>query len=122
MADDSGPNPGWLLHMHSQHRKTERAVSFKNGIKTVDALHTLKPGLTSLYIKMTGLRGLTDKKENRKENKASQFILLPFYLQDYHQQLAIQVGADCFFTNDYDLDEFPWKIEMITSLETIKEH
>ena len=66
---------------------------------------------------MPGLSGLEVLSEIRKENKIVKIIILTFYSSDHHRQMAIQAGADYFFTKVDDFD----KLSMVVAGMVLKE-
>jgi DNA-binding NarL/FixJ family response regulator len=120
IADDSDLILERLQQMLSQHDKVELVGSFKNGTETLEALRALKPDLAIVDINMPGLSGLQVLKEIRKEDKTLKFIILTFYATDYHRQLAIEAGADYFFSKGDDFEKIPeiveeWISKIVTS-------
>ncbi len=105
IADDSDLIRERLQQMLRQHDKVELVGAFKNGTETLEALRALKPKLAIVDIKMPGLSGLQVLKEIRKEDKTLKFIILTFYSTDYHRQLAIEAGADYFFSKGDDFEK-----------------
>jgi len=86
-------------------KQVEIVGSFKNGIDTLNALRTLKPDLAIVDFKMPGLNGLEVLKEIRKENKTLKFIILTFYSLDNYRQVAMNAGADYFFSKVDDFEQ-----------------
>jgi DNA-binding NarL/FixJ family response regulator len=117
IADDSGLILDRLQEMLSMYKQAELIGSYKDGTKALAALRSLKPDLAIVDIKMTGLSGLEVLSEIRKENKIVKIIILTFYSSDHHRQMAIQAGADYFFTKVDDFD----KLSMVVAGMVLKE-
>jgi len=105
LADDSGLILERLQEALSNYKDIEIVGSFRNGTDTLEALRALKPDLAIVDIKMPGLNGLEVLQEIRKEDKTLKVIMLTFYASDYHRILAIQSGADYFFSKVDDFDK-----------------
>ena len=103
LADDSVLILEWLQDTLGINKKVEIVGSFKNGTDALKGLRTLKPDLAIVDFKMPGLNGLEVLKEIRKENKILKFIILTYYSLDNYRQVAMQAGADYFFSK---VDEF----------------
>ncbi|MDP3003766.1 MAG: response regulator transcription factor [Bacteroidales bacterium] len=117
LADDSDLILERLQEMVSIYNQAEIVGSFKNGTETLEALRILKPDLAIVDIKMPGLSGLKVLNEIRKEDKTIIFIILTFYSSDYYRQLAIQSGADYFFSK---VDDFE-KVSLVVGEMVLKE-
>jgi DNA-binding NarL/FixJ family response regulator len=103
LADDSGLILERLEEMLSIYDQAEIVASLKNGTEALEAIRLLKPDLAIVDIKMPGLSGLEVLTTIRKEDKTIKFIIFTFYASEYCRQLAIQLGADYFFSK---VDEF----------------
>jgi len=77
----------------------------------------MKPDLAIVDIKMPGLSGLEVLNEIRKEDKTVKFIILTFYPSYYYRQLAIQGGANYFFSK---VDDFE-KVSLVVEEMLVKE-
>jgi DNA-binding NarL/FixJ family response regulator len=117
IADDSGLILDRLQEMLSMYKQAELIGSYKDGTKALAALRSLKPDLAIVDIKMPCLSGLEVLSEIRKENKIVKIIILTFYSSDHHRQMAIQAGADYFFTKVDDFD----KLSMVVAGMVLKE-
>jgi two-component system response regulator DesR len=105
IADDSSLILKRLLEMISIHKQVEIVGTYKNGTDTLSALRILKPDLAIVDIAMPGLSGLEVLKEIRKENETLRFIIFTFHSSDYYRQMAIQDGADYFFSKVDDFEK-----------------
>jgi DNA-binding NarL/FixJ family response regulator len=105
LADDSDLILARLQDMLSNSKQVELVGTFKNGTEALAALRTLKPDLAIVDIKMPGINGLEVLTEIRKEDKALNFIVLTFYAMDYFRHIAIQSGADYFFSKVDDFEK-----------------
>jgi len=103
IADDSELIRDRLQQMLSQYGQVEIVGSFDNGTDTLEALLCLKPELAIVDYKMPGLSGLEVLKGIRKESTSIKIIILTFYSSNYYRLLAMQYGADYFFSK---ADEF----------------
>jgi DNA-binding NarL/FixJ family response regulator len=103
-ADDSDLILQRLQEMAGVYKQIEIVGSCRNGTDTLEALRVLKPDLAIVDIKMPGISGLEVLKEIRKKDKTVRFIILTFYSSEYYRQLAIEAGADYFFSkvNDFE--------------------
>ncbi len=105
LADDSDLILDRLQQMLRLHPLVEIAGSFKDGIKTLEALKSLKPDLAIVDIKMPGLTGLEVLHEIRKEDSHLKFMILTFYSSENYRKLAISYGADYFFSKVDDFEK-----------------
>jgi len=105
IADDSALIRERLQEMLSISGKVELVGSFDNGTDTLDALRNLKPDLAIVDIKMPGLSGLEVLTEIRKEDKTLKFIILTLHSSDYYRQMALEAGADYFFSKVDDFEK-----------------
>jgi len=113
LADDSGLILERLQEALSSFKQVEIVGSFKNGIDALEGLRNLNPQVAIVDIKMPGLNGLEVLNEIRKENKFVKIIILTFYASEYHRQLAIQTGADYFFSK---VDDFDKAIQVVINM------
>ena len=111
LADDSDLILERLQQMLRLNPLVEIAGSFNNGRKTLEALRSLKPDLAIVDIKMPGLSGLEVLHEIRKEDPRLKFMILTFYSSENYRKLAMQYGADYFFSK---VDDFE-KISLIVN-------
>ena len=105
MADDSDLILVRLQEMLSIDKHVELVGMYRNGTDALEALRILKPDLAIVDIKMPGLTGLEVLNEIRKEDKKVNFIILTFYALEYFRQMAIQAGADYFFSKVDDFEK-----------------
>jgi len=117
LADDSVLILEWLQDTLGLNKQVEIVGSFKNGIDTLKALKTLKPDLAIVDFKMPGLNGLEVLKEIRKENKILKFIILTYYSLDNYRQVAMQAGADYFFSKVDDFEKVSIVVEEMVAKE-----
>ena len=105
IADDSEYIIQCLQEMLSASGQIEIVGSFTNGTETLEALKVLKPDLAIVDMKMPGLSGLHVLSEIRKEDKILKFIILTFFISGYYREMAIQAGADYFFSKVDDFEK-----------------
>jgi DNA-binding NarL/FixJ family response regulator len=117
IADDSNLIQERLQELIIGYKRAEIVGTFKNGTDTLNALRTLKPDLAIVDIVMPGISGLEVLKAIRKENKTMTFIIFTFHSSDYYRQMAIQDGADYFFSK---VDEFE-KVAVVMAAMLINE-
>ena len=79
--------------------------SYSNGTDMLNAMRTQKPDLAIVDIKMPGLTGLEVLSEIRKEDKKVKFIVLTLFSTDYYRQMALERGADYFFSKVDDFEK-----------------
>jgi len=115
IADDSTLIRERLREMLSISGKVEIVGSCDNGTDTIEALRKLKPDLAIVDIKMPGLSGLQVLTEIRKENKTLKFIILTLHSSDYYRQMAMETGADYFFSK---VDDFEKVVEVVAAMLT----
>ena len=118
IADDSSLIRERLQEMLSISGKVEIVGSCDNGTDTLEALRNLKPDLAIVDLKMPGMSGLEVLTEIRKENKTLKFIILTFHASDYYRQLAMEAGADYFFSK---VEEFE-KVSQVVAQMVQKEN
>lgn len=111
IADDSDLIRDRLQQMLNQFGQVDIVGSYNNGIQALEGLLILKPDLAIVDYKMPGLSGLEVLKGIRKETTDIKIIILTFYSSGYYRQLAMQCGADYFFSK---VDEFE-KISLVVT-------
>lgn len=111
IADDSDLIRDRLQQMLCNLGQVEIVGSYKNGSQAIEGLLLLRPDLAIVDYKMPGLSGLEVLKEIRKEDTAIKFIMLTFYSSDYYRQLAMQYGADYFFSKVDDFEKISLVVE-----------
>jgi DNA-binding NarL/FixJ family response regulator len=104
IADDSNHTLDWLTEMLGNYKQIEVVGKFDNGTETLDALRNLKPDVAIVDYRMPGLNGIEVLREIRKTDSGLKFILLTFYAFDNYRQMAMEAGADYFFSkvDDYE--------------------
>ncbi|MEI6696451.1 MAG: response regulator transcription factor [Bacteroidota bacterium] len=117
LADDSGLILERLEEMISLNKQVEIIGSYMNGKDTLQALRKLKPDLAIVDLKMPGLSGLQVLTEIRHEDKALKFIILTFCSSEYYRQLALNIGADYFFSKVEDFE----KVSLVLNEMVLKE-
>jgi DNA-binding NarL/FixJ family response regulator len=122
IADDSDLIRDRLQQMLRQFRQVEVVGSFNNGTQTLEALQCLKPDLAIVDYKMPGLSGLEVLKGIRKEITAIKIIILTFYSSDYYRQLAIQNGADYFFSKVDDFEKISVVVAEMIGINSSLKH
>ena len=110
LADDSALILERLREMLSSCSQVEIVGSCKNGNEALESLQNLKPDLAIVDLRMPGLSGLQVLTEIRKENKTLQFIILTLHSSDYFRQMALEAGADYFFSK---ADDFEKVVEVV---------
>lgn len=117
LADDSGLILERLQEMIKKIKYVEIAGSFTNGIETLNALRILKPDLAIVDLKMPGLNGIQVLNEIRNENKILKFMILTFCSADYYQKIALQAGADYYFSKVDDFEKVSMVVEEMLANE-----
>jgi len=104
IADDSKLTLDWLAEMLGNYKQIEVVGKYDNGTDTLDALRNLKPDVAIVDYRMPGLNGIEVLREIRKTDSGLKFILLTFYAFDNYRQMAMEAGADFFFSkvDDYE--------------------
>jgi DNA-binding NarL/FixJ family response regulator len=113
IADDSDLIRERLQQMLRQFGQVEIVGTFNNGTQALEGLMRLQPDLAIVDYKMPGLSGLEVLKRIRKEITTIKIIILTFYSSDYYRQLAMQCGADYFFSKADDFDKISLVVEGI---------
>lgn len=116
LADDSVLILERLQELLGNYSYIEIVGSCRNGIEALEMLRKLKPDLAIVDIKMPGLTGLQVLTEIRKEDKILKFMILTFYSNDYHRQMAIEAGADYFFSKVDDFEKIPLLITKLLEI------
>jgi DNA-binding NarL/FixJ family response regulator len=111
IADDSDLIRERLQQMLRQFVEVEIVGTYNNGTQTLEALLLLKPDLAIVDYKMPGLNGLEVLKGIRIEATSIKIIILTFYSSDYYRQLAMQYGADYFFSKADDFEKISLVVE-----------
>lgn len=119
IADNSSLTLDWLTEMLGNYAQIELIGTCKNGTDTLAILQTSKPDLAIVDFKMPGLNGIEVLREIRKTDTSLKFILLTFYAFDNYRQMAIEAGADYFFSK---ADDFEKLSELLTELLANKEN
>lgn len=117
ISDDSDLIRDRLQQMLIKYRQVDIIGSYNNGTQALEALLVMKPDLAIVDYKMPGLSGLEVLKGIRQVDTAIKIIILTFYSSDYYRQLALQYGADYFFSK---VDDFE-KTEAVLNEMLIKE-
>jgi DNA-binding NarL/FixJ family response regulator len=117
LADDSGLILERMQEMLKKINHVEITGSYTNGIDTLNALRTLSPDLAIVDLKMPGLNGIQVLNEIRNENKILKFMILTFCSADYYQKLAIQAGADYYFSKVDDFEKVSMVVEEMLANE-----
>ncbi len=105
IADDSDLIRDRLQQMLNQFGQVEIVGSYTNGIDTLHALKELKPDLAIIDVKMPGLTGLQVLSEIRKVDKRVKIIILTFFNSGIYYNMAIEEGADYFFSKANDFEK-----------------
>jgi DNA-binding NarL/FixJ family response regulator len=115
LADDSDLIRERLQQMLRKYQQIDIIGSYNNGAQALEALLVMKPDLAIVDYKMPGLSGLEVLKGIRQVDTAIKIIILTFYSSDYYRKLALQYGADYFFSkmDDFEKTEAVL-IEMLT--------
>ena len=100
-----------LQEMLSPFSQVEIVAACKNGTDALEAIRSLKPDLAIVDLKMPGLTGIEVLTEIRKENQFTIFIILTLYSTLYYRQLAMEAGADYFFSKADDFDNIAGVVE-----------
>ena len=111
IADDSEMMLEALQEMLSPFSQVEIVAACKNGTDALEAIRSLKPDLAIVDLKMPGLTGIEVLTEIRKENQFTIFIILTLYSTLYYRQLAMEAGADYFFSKADDFDNIAGVVE-----------
>jgi DNA-binding NarL/FixJ family response regulator len=109
IADDSALIRERLQNIINNCNQFELIGSYSNGLETLDAIFTQNPDLVISDNKMPGLSGMEVLKAVRKRNASLKFIMLTFYSSEYYRQLALEAGADYFYSK---VDDFE-KVELV---------
>lgn len=105
IADDSAFIRDRLQDVLQSFIQVEIVGVFNNGTETLKALQTLNPDLAIVDIKMPGMSGLEVLKRTRNEGNLLRFIILTFHATDDYRQLAMEEGADYFFSKVDDFEK-----------------
>jgi len=92
-------------------------ASCKNGTDALKAIRTHVPDLAIVDIQMPGLTGLEVLTEIRNEGIITKFIILTFFSSGYYRQLAMEAGADYFFSKADDFEKIAGVVEEMLSKE-----
>lgn len=119
LADNSYLILDRLQEMLGKFPEVEIVGKLSTGTDALNALRILKPDLAIVDNRMPGLSGLKVLDEIRKENKVVRFVILTFYSSAFYRQLAMQSGADHFFSK---IDEFEKVSEVVAEMLSSKEY
>ena len=120
IADDSLYTINCLFEMLAIYKQVEIIGIYKNGTDTLAAIRKLKPDLAIVDIKMPGLSGLEVLKEIRKEEQKIKIIILTFFSFDYFRQMALQAGADYFFSKTDDFEKLSLVVAELVGKEELE--
>lgn len=120
IADDSLYTINCLLEMLAIYKQVEIVGFYKNGTDTLEAIQLLKPDLAIVDIKMPGLSGLDVLKEIRKEDKTIKIIILTFFSFEYFRQMAMDAGADYFFSKTDEFEKLSLLVAEMVEKEEIE--
>jgi len=118
IADNSHHSLDWLKELLASFKQVEIVGVYSDGPDTLEALRTLKPDLAIVGLKMSGLSGIEVLTEIRKENKSLNYIILTFLSTDYYRQMAIEAGADYFFSKVDDTEKISQVIAQMSQKES----
>jgi len=104
IADDSNLTLEWLAEMLGRYNQIELVAKCGNGTETLDALRNLKPDIAIVDYRMPGLNGIEVLREIRKTDSGLKFILLTFFAFDNYRKMAMEAGADYFFSKVDDFE------------------
>lgn len=105
IADDSDFIRSRLQSLLLEIGDIEVAGLCENGTDALEMMKSVNPRLAVLDISMPGMSGLDVLKEIRKENRTMQIIILTLHDTDYHRRMAMESGADYFFSKVDDFDK-----------------
>jgi DNA-binding NarL/FixJ family response regulator len=105
LADDSNFIITRLTQLLSGQSQVEIVGTVNNGTDALEALRVLKPDLAIVDIQMPGLSGLDVLREIRKVDKRVKFIVFTLFSSELYQLLAMQLGADYYFSNVTDFNK-----------------
>ncbi|MFZ4399615.1 MAG: response regulator transcription factor [Bacteroidales bacterium] len=119
IADDSDLILERLYNMLCDFSEVEIVGAFSNGIDTLKTLRKKKADLAILDLKMPGLSGLEVINEIRKEDRNIKIILLTFNPTAYLQQMAINEGADYFYSKVDDFEKLAFVVKDMLAQEVL---
>ena len=105
LADDSDLNLERLQEMGTLNKDAEIVGSFHNGTDTLEGMKNLQHDVAIVDIKMPGKSGLEVLHEIRKNNKMVKFIILSLFSSEHYRKMAIEGGADYFFSKADDFEK-----------------
>lgn len=105
IADDSNYILERLRDMLNNNGRIEIVGSYTNGLDALKALKIVKPDVAIIDIKMPGLTGLKVLSEIRKVDKCVKIIILTFFKSAYYHNMAMEEGADYFFSKVDDFEK-----------------
>lgn len=105
IADDSTLICDRLQEVFRFYTQVEIVGVFNNGTDALNSLLTLKSDLAIVDINMPGLTGLEVLKKIRRVDNSLKFIILTLHATDDYRQLAIEAGADYFFSKVDDFEK-----------------
>jgi len=111
LADDSALILERLQALVGLYKQAEIVALCDNGTKALNAIRDLKPDLAIVDLQMPGLTGLEVLAAIRKSDKKVKIIILTFFSSAYHKKMALDAGADYFFSK---VDEFE-KVSQVLS-------
>jgi DNA-binding NarL/FixJ family response regulator len=104
IADDSALILARLQEMLEMYKHVEVVGMLNNGIDALAEIRNKIVDLVIVDLNMPGLTGLEVLKEIRKTDKNLIVIILTFYSSDHHRHLAMNLGANYFFSKVDDFE------------------
>jgi DNA-binding NarL/FixJ family response regulator len=119
LADDSVLILERLQEMLSIYTQAEIVGKYMDGNDTLEALRLLKPDLAIVDINIPGLNGLEVIQKIKNEDQSIKFIILTF-CSSYYKKLALQAGADYFFSKVDDFEKVSLVVKEMLKVENDK--
>jgi len=120
LADDSLLILERLHQAIARHSEITIIGSFSNGTDTLNAIRSQKPNLAIIDIKMPGLTGLEVLQKSKEEELDTRFIILTFYSSKYFREMAIEAGAEYFFSKADDFELMTQVVEEMVAQEAVQ--
>jgi DNA-binding NarL/FixJ family response regulator len=99
-------------------RQVKVVGAFKDGYEALAAIRSLKPDLVIIDHKLQSVSGYRVIEEIRKEDATVVIIILTYFAFENYRQLAMEAGADYFFSL---FDDFEKVTRVVNEMLAVRE-
>lgn len=106
IVDDSETLRDGLRSLCSLSSELEVVGTASNGLEALDAIHTLKPDVVSLDIRMPKMGGVEVLRAIQRDRLTCTPIVLSGMVDEFSREKCLELGAKHVFNKSTDLDKF----------------